>query len=702
METIRIYGSALQKDASPPVVRDLFRRLSIIIALLVAYLPLAGCAALWETPTPSAATTTPDVRIEKTHTGTPTRAALMIPAASPTIPPASSAALVFGDEPLQSWADPNDVNGLLHDGRSLWATTAGGVVRWDPASGRYTTYGPQDGLATQNTRGIARDADGHVWVAYADHGAWSEYDGTAWHTFPSRQEAVEARYAAMLGAMRSDPRLWNEGVAAGTDTPWLWLPAADGRVQAYDGKQWRTYGEKEGVTRNTWLVVVDTTGNVWALGDGISTAEQGDRLWTDHSLLVGVEANSRVTDIVADGAGGVWLSFAGPGRLGGAVTRMEAATERWTSHRYSLNQAIPRQVYGLDIDAESTLWVWGEGAIAFRRPDQRWQHIALPNMQAQAVVRDAQGSFWIGTDRGIWSAAPDGQNIQGPWLVPAPPISGRVEALAVYGQKVIIGTARGVSYVDALTGDTGPLMALTPLALAVVGGGSGAASQAQLAVGTRAGLYVTEGEQEPRLVSQDPVAVLTVDSAGVLWGATEDGRLGRLDPQGWQNVAQVGTNLGGAVKDLAVAADGTAWFATPVGLGMLSPQGEFTHFGIDEGLPDADIRALALVPDGPLWVGTARGLMRRAANGNWSRLTVQSTDGGLLSEEVWDLWVDGAGNVWFATTGGISRRTEEAKWAYYEVTGIRTLRPGPGETLWMGGLNGLYRLRTNALVPVPG
>jgi ligand-binding sensor domain-containing protein len=195
--------------------------------------------------------------------------------------------------------------------------------------------------------------------------------------------------------------------------------------------------------------------------------------------------------------------------------------------------------------------------------------------------------------------------------------------------------------------------------------------------------------------------VLTVDAAGVLWGATEDGRLGRLIPEGWQSIAQVGEKLGAPVQDLAVAADGTAWFATSMGLGMLSPEGEFTHFGIDQGLPDADIRALALVPDGPLWVGTARGLMRRAPNGTWSRLTVQSTEGGLLSEEIWDLWVDGEGTVWFATSGGISRRTSEAQWSYYEVTGIRSVRPGPGGALWLGGLNGLYRLRSDVLVPVP-
>ena len=93
--------------------------------------------------------------------------------------------------------------------------------------------------------------------------------------------------------------------------------------------------------------------------------------------------------------------------------------------------------------------------------------------------------------------------------------------------------------------------------------------------------------------------------------------------------------------------------------------------------------------------------MRRNTSGNWSRLTVQSTEGGLQSEEIWDLWVDGEKSVWFATAGGVSRRTDDAQWAHYDVTGIRTLRPGPGDTVWLGGLNGLYRLRGDALVPAP-
>jgi len=322
-------------------------------------------------------------------------------------------------------------------------------------------------------------------------------------------------------------------------------------------------------------------------------------------------------------------------------------------------------------------------------------------------VRDRQGRFWIGTEHGIWSAAPDGQDIRGPLLVPAPPIGGRVDALAIYGHRIIIGTTRGVSFIDAETGATGLLMSEAPWSLAVMRSGGegmqavGPAGQERLVIGTRAGLYVAEDTGEPQFISENPVAVLAVDAAGTVWGSTEDGKLGRLAASGWQNVAQVGDRLRAPVKDLAVAADGTAWFATSMGLGMLSPDGQFAHFGIEQGLPDADIRALALIPGGPLWVGTARGLMRRAPNGNWSRLTVQSTEGGLQSEEIWDVVADGEGTVWFATAAGISRRTSDAKWAHYDVTGIRTLRPGPGETVWLGGLNGLYRLRADALVPVP-
>ena len=127
------------------------------------------------------------------------------------------------------------------------------------------------------------------------------------------------------------------------------------------------------------------------------------------------------------------------------------------------------------------------------------------------------------------------------------------------------------------TGATGLLAPQPPLALAVVGGNAGRASK--LVIGTRAGLYTVEGQGEPQQVSEDPVAVLALDPAGALWGATEDGKLGRLTAEGWQIVAQVGDKIGAPVKDLAVAADGTAWFATRWGCCMRTPEGSSTILG---------------------------------------------------------------------------------------------------------------------------
>ena len=55
-----------------------------------------------------------------------------------------------------------------------------------------------------------------------------------------------------------------------------------GEVAAYDGTRWRSYTAYNGITTDTWLVEVGVDGRVWAIGQGVSTAEEGSVWWQDH------------------------------------------------------------------------------------------------------------------------------------------------------------------------------------------------------------------------------------------------------------------------------------------------------------------------------------------------------------------------------------------------------------------------------------
>ena len=609
------------------------------------------------------------------------------------------APLVLTEGPLQSWTDPNDINSLLAEGDYLWAATSGGLVRWHLPTGKYLVYTTREGLASQAIRGLAQDADGHIWVGYMDYGSWSEYDGQRWHLWESRDAAVNARYQAMLHARHFDARMWSSRAGGA----WLWFPSGEGQVAAYDGRDWQAYGEIEGVRHDTWLVAVSAQGRVWAVGESLSTAEEGDSWWQDHSFYAGVPGDSQVTDVALDDQGGIWLAFSSPSRPGG-LGRLDPNANRWTGYDHILNPMIPRQVHCVQIDAEGTIWLGGEHGIAFRGPSGRWQSIPLANITAQSMVRDREGRFWVGTAHGLWSIAADGTDQRGPWLVPSPLLGNQVLALAQDGQgRLWIGTSKGVTYVDGAAairgaansgGDNTGILADEPvLCLA-----TGPANDIWLA--TRSGLDVVRNDRTRERLLDDVVYAIAFDPSGMPWVCTESGEIKKRSDAGWQMVARIVALALSPARRMVVGRDGSIWLATTAGLGVWSAEGQFSLLKA-EGLPEGEVRGLALGQDGALWVATARGLSRRSPSGQWGVLTTASTQGGLRSAEIRDVLLDREGTLWVSTAAGISVRSAKADWSYLDLPGVRSVWPEPSGIVWLGTSGGLYRLQRDALMAVP-
>ena len=607
-------------------------------------------------------------------------------AKTPTPSPELSA-MLWADSSVQYWSNPNDVSGLVYDGHSLWAATYAGVVRWD-AAGTPQLYAALDGLLSQAIRGICMDGDGHIWVGYADHPGWSEYDGAAWHSYQEREEAIESRREAMLEADSFDPRLWHRGA----ETDWLWLPTFDGRVKAYDGTRWRTYNEQSGVTRDTWLVAVAPDGRVWAVGQGVSMAEEDERVWDDHTLFSAISENHRITDLAVD-EGGAWLAYEGARDLEGGVTRLDWDQGRWRGYLHELNPSIPRQIHAVDIDAQGTLWLCGQDGLAFRRKSRPWAVVALPGSEVQCFVRDGLGEIWLGTRGGIWAADVDGGTPDGPWRVPSPLVGSEILAFD-YGVdgRLFLGTPGGASYVGG-TGQTGVLIREAVLALA-------ASANGEVWAGTTNGTYRLVGDALS-LAFDRPAIIIAFDGSGVPWICGQDGGLYRLGDSSPELVANLVELAGAMPHNMVFDSEGTLWFSTALGLGILSPDGAFHLATVDDGLLSPDVRAVALGPEDTLWMATAKGLARRLPSGRWTRFTTESTEGGLRSMSMWDVNPEPDGTLWMATGAGISRRTTKAVWSYYDLPGARHVLPDPAGAAWVGTPGGLYRVRLDALIPVP-
>jgi len=670
------------------------QRLAQVVLLVLCVVALAGCAEVWVTTTPSQAST-------PTHTPTATLPPMLLetatPPPTPTLLPTPTpqlVALAFSDEPVQFWTDPNDISGLLVDSGAVWAVTSGGVVCWQAATGAYAYYTTREGLASQAVLGIAQDGDGHIWVGYSQVDALSEWDGSAWVTYPTRRAAVEARFQAMRTARQPDARLWSYSQESG----WIWLSTADGRAQAYDGELWHLYASAQNVARDTWLVEVGD-GRAWAVGQGFSTVEEGYRVWEEHDLYSGIPDGGHVSDAILDSNGQLLLAYVGSLRLKGGLVSYDHARGRWTGYDYTLVPALPRHIYDLSFDADGRLWAYGDAGIAVRGTDGHWERWA--EMSVQCGARDAAGRLWVGTAHGLYALDEDGQPRLGPWLIPSPLLGNVVTSVILdASEQLWVGTTRGLSVI-APSGQTRIALDVgvvcSARAPAQVGG--------TLWLGTQQGLYrvtgSTDGEMTEVLrVREESISAITVDVTGAPWVCTSQGMLYR-GPDGWKLVADADDVTGASVCALAVGSDGTVWLGSANGLGEIKPDGTTALHTEKEELLSRDVRALAMAPDDTLWIATAYGLARHTAAGRWTRFTVESTEGGLRSKDLRALALDAENNLWIASVAGISLRTPATDWFYYDLPTAQCLWPTSGDVFWVGTRGGLYRLQRGLFIAVP-
>ncbi|MCD6519055.1 MAG: hypothetical protein J7M05_03920 [Anaerolineae bacterium] len=609
---------------------------------------------------------------------------VLAPSPTPTFP---LIPLKVAQSSVQHWSDVNDIVDLLYDGEFLWAATSGGVVRWS-LEGEHLLYTQAEGLVSLAVKGLALDGERHLWVAYADRQEWSEFDGQRWHTWSSPREAVEARYKALLQAQKMNPRLWSHRPGGS----WVWL-AREGHVEAYDGQRWRVYAEYEGVRRHTWMVLLSASGQVWTVGAGLSTAEEGDRWWEDHNFFAEIGHWSQVRDAAVDPDGGLWLAFMGPPGRDGGVCWLSPGADHWEGYLHALNQAIPRQVYRVSVGDDGTIWLGGEGALAFRRPGHPWKRLSLSGLDVNAFAW-AKGKLWLGTSEGIWSLKVDQEELEGPWLAPSPLLGRQVVSLLEGPEgHLYVGTNKGLSWVDPTRGEARVLLSVPVRQLAL--GKSG-----KLWIGTPQGLWSFALDVVEHNFSEGVLA-LTSDAQGVLWFISEEGKLFSQEGQVIRQQADLTKQCGAFPRDLAVDGEGTVWMATEEGLLSFSREGEFHLETREGGLLSNDVRALALGPEGELWIATARGLVRRLPSGRWTRYTTESTGGGLRSMEMWDVFVDDRGKLWMATSKGVSCRTPEADWAYWDVPEAHCVLVDHMGAVWIGTLQGLYRLDPQELSWIP-
>ena len=193
---------------------------------------------------------------------------------------------------------------------------------------------------------------------------------------------------------------------------------------------------------------------------------------------------------------------------------------------------------------------------------------------------------------------------------------------------------------------------------------------------------------------------LTVSSDGVLWVATFDAGLCRFDGQKWTTYTKGDGLLSNAVISVALAPNGDVWCAHP------PPEGGLSSFDgntwtiypeSDIGLAGGCILAIAVEPDGVVWVGGGGVGVSHYDGSTW---TNYKSELGMEPPVVAAIALGSDSVVWVGGMG-VSRYKDDS-WTHYsfDVMGVTleegnevmSLAVGPDGALWAGtGMQGVFR-----------
>jgi PAS domain S-box-containing protein len=386
------------------------------------------------------------------------------------------------------------------------------------------------------------------------------------------------------------------------DDGFLWIGTEDG-VYRYDGERFAHFSVDEGLASSLVHVVgVAPDGRVCVGSSAGLACWDGDRFWRATSR--GLPAIPVLT--LASHAGKLWVGTDGGGLYVQGSDGRFAPAPGWPGAATTAVRALWADASGLVVgDGATVLISAGDGA---------WRsvgEVGLGRDRVEGVLRDRRGALWIRTPRHMWFL-PDGAGRATDLRDGFPTgfdATGAPNAMAIGPRgDVLIGTDDGVAYRDRdrwrTIGSQAGLPAATTRALLVDRDGDlwiGSAGLLQLR-----GRGLIEHHNRASGLPGEIVWTYLRDRSGALLAGTNR-CLARATATGWACVP--GTD-GRVVRSVVFAPQGGMFVGgAPSDLLYIDRDGRTTSLG-EPDRPDHNIYALALGPEGDLWVATKMGLYR--------------------------------------------------------------------------------------------
>jgi len=400
----------------------------------------------------------------------------------------------------------------------------------------------------------------------------------------------------------------------------IFLASSPAQAQEPPGSQglWQTFTTANSGLRDERVtsLLEDRAGGIWVGTEGGGVSHYFEGTWQTFSIETGSLGNDNVYELLEDEDGGVWVS------TDGGVSRYFEGT--WQTFSIESGSLGSNVVSALLEDRAGGLWVGTFYGGVSRYFEGTWQTFSfesgsLGDDHVTALLEDRAGGLWVGTDEGGVS-----HYLEGTW-----------HTLSIETSSL------GSNHVGALLEDR---------AGGVWVGTDGGVSR--YFEGTWQSFSV-----ESRNLVDNNVWGLLEDRAGGVWVGT-DGGVSRYFQGAWQTFSvENGSLSNNYVSELLEDRAGGLWVGTWGGGVSRYFQGAWQTFSTDtDSLGHNQVTALLEDRAGGVWVGTHDGGMSRYFEGTWQSFSTETGD--LGDNRVTKLLEDRDGGVWVSTYGGVSRYFE--------------------------------------------
>ncbi|MEZ4828046.1 MAG: two-component regulator propeller domain-containing protein [Bacteroidia bacterium] len=542
-----------------------------------------------------------------------------------------------------------------------------------------TRYTPLEGLVQSQVMTMMQDHRGYLWLG--THRGISRYDGNTFTTFGAEQGLTGTFLSSIIEDRNG----------------YIWV-GSDAGLNRYDGYRFSNFAGQKGITEKVVEVLMeDREGNIW-----IGTKASGIILYKDGQFLENpftwpAESNQNILSFLEDRSGKIWI-----GTTKGLYL-IDHSDEIRAIHNLPLSSDL--EVFSIEEDSEGAIWM-GTGKGVFRYKDSRTEHFDLlklgfPDNHVYCLVADLHQQVWMGTGKGIIRY----QNGQFYQLV-------RNDRILDFQMRSALLDMEGNLWFGT---DGGGVRKITEGVFETLDMDDDLSSniaksflqdqRGNIWISTKdRGINVFDGKRVIRKyqvtdgLGGNDICSSYRDSKGHFWFSSYNGTLTRYDGSTFRVFDRKNGLECNAAYCVTEDHLGNIWVGTDNGIFVWKGNGDFSRYGVEDGLPDNTIYSLESASS-RVWIGTSLGLCSYF-NGRFSAMEPASAVG----NNVITLLTDPMGRLWTGSAEGLSCVVNNRNYRVRisDTPGAHTVVGLTIERyiyLWIATENGAYRLDISGFSP---